>query len=168
MALGDALSEERDMDEIDGGDLDDEEDPAQDDSGVILAHFCNAGLIYTEEGDENWVLFLAQTLNSKIKLTEIRKNGIVITWHASPPSDSDIISVQEITSLRAAEMNLRASRCSLFIASPRPISQDSSKMKKGPSPQPPETASWLVITIPFEKDNEDLNVEMSPLRLQKN
>ena len=165
MALGDALTEEREPDETEGGRTDDDGDQVSEDSAVLLAHFQDAGLIYTEDGDENWVLFLARTLNSKIKVAEIRSDGIIISWSASPPSDTDIISVQDITSLRAAEMSLHATTCSLFIASPRPISQDSSKIKKGPSPKPPTTAKWLVITIPFEQDGEDLQIEMSPLRV---
>ena len=120
-----------------------------------------------EEGDENWVLFLLRTLNSKIKVAEIRSDGVVINWSASPPSDTDIISVQDITSLCAAEMSLHVTMCLLFIPSPQPISQDSSKIKKGPSQKPPATAKWLIITIPFEWGDEDLQIEMSPLRVQK-
>ena len=151
MALGDVLTEDADVDEIGGGRTEDNADQARDDSAVLLAHFQDAGLLYTEEGDHNWVIFLARTLNSKLKVTEIWSDGVTITWSASPPSDEDIICVQDITSLRAAEMSLHTTSCSLFIPSPQPISQDSSKIKKGPSLKPPATAKWLVITIPLRR-----------------
>ena len=122
MALGDTLTKERESDKTEGGCTDDDGDQVSEDSAILLAHFQDAGLIYTEEGDENWVLFLSWTLNSKIKVAEIRSDGVVINWSTSPPSDTDIISVQDITSLHAAEMSLHATMCSMFIPSPWPIS----------------------------------------------
>ena len=168
MALGDALAEEGELDETEGSHTEDEAEEARDDSAVLLGHFQDAGLLYTEEGDDNWVIFLARTLNSKLKVSEIRSDGVTITWNASPPADEDIIAVQDITSLQASEMSLHKSLCSLFIPSPWPISQDSSKIKKGLSPKPPSIAKWLVITVPFERENEDLKIEMSPLRVERN
>lgn len=150
------------MDETEEGQSEADVEQPHDDSAILLAHFMDAGLIYTDEGDDKWVVFLARTLNSKISVKEIKSDGIVITWKATPPSDADIISVQDLTSLRAAEMNLHETSCSLFIPSPRPISQDSSKIKKGRSPKTPAKAKWLVFSIPFEEEQQDLQIEMSP------
>jgi hypothetical protein len=83
-----------------------------------------------------------------------------------PPADEEIIAVQDITSLQVSEMSLHKSLCSLFIPLPWPISQDSSKIKKGL--KPPLVAKWLVITVTFERENEDLKIEMSPLRVERN
>ena len=71
MALGDALAEEGELDETEGSHTEDEAEEARDDSAVLLGHFQDAGLLYTEEGDDNWVIFLARTLNSKLKVSEI-------------------------------------------------------------------------------------------------
>ena len=117
---------------------------------VTLAHFQDAGFLYTDERETNWILFLARTLNSTIRLREVRSDGVIILWVSSPPSDSDITSVHNLTSLDAREMDLHNTECTLFIRSPRPLSQDSSKIKMGPSPPPPATVKWLVISIPFE------------------
>ena len=169
MSLADTLTEENNSDEMEGNLSEEDDEPMAGDSEIVLAHFKDAGLLFTEEGEENWVVFLTCSLNSKIKLTETRSNGIVVTWDASPPSDDDIISVQDITSLKAREMNLHDTSCSLFIPSPRPISQDSSKFKSGLSPKSVEAedATWLVISIPFAKEKEVPSIETGPVNRKK-
>jgi hypothetical protein len=168
MTLGDALTEDGPPESFDDGCSEEDSDQSKDDSDIVLAHFQDAGLLYTEEGEEKWVLFLTRTLNSTIKLKETRSDGIVITWSATPPLDEDIISVSEITSLRAGEMSLHNTTCSLFVPSPRPISQDSSKMKSELAPKGSENPGWLVISIPFAKDADEApKIETGPVKLPK-
>ena len=137
----------------------------QEENIITLAHFQDAGYIYTEEGEKNWVLFLARSLNSMIWVREVRGDGIIITWDAIPPSDAEVISVRDLLMVLATEMSFRPSVCSLFIQSPRMLSQDSSKIWKGPAPPPPAKAKWLVISIPFDT-NEELNIAMTPLLVE--
>ena len=139
--------------------------PNPDENLITLAHFQDVGFIYTEEGEKNWVFFLARSLNSTIRLAEVRGDGIIISWEATPPSDTEVISAQGVTSLAATEMNFHKSVCSLFIRSPRVLSQDSSKIEKGPAPPPPVKAKWLVISIPFEIE-KDLKIVMTPLNVE--
>ena len=139
--------------------------PNPDENLITLAHFQDTGFIYTEEGEKNWVFFLAQSLNSTIRLAEVRGDGIIISWEATPPSDTEVISAQGVTSLVATEMNFHKSVCSLFIRSPHALSQDSSKIEKGPAPPPPAKAKWLVISIPFEIE-KDLKIVMTPLNVE--
>ena len=134
----------------------------QEENLITLAHFQDAGFIYTEEGETNWILFLARSLNSTIRVREVRGDGVIITWDAVPPSDIEVISVRDLTSVPATEMNFRPSVCSLFIQAPCMLLQDSSKIWKGLAPPPPAKAKWLVIVIPFDT-NEELNIAMTPL-----
>ena len=136
--------------------------PIQEENIITLAHFQDAGFVYSEEGEKNWVLFLARSLNSTIRVREVRGDGVIITWEAVPPSDTEVISVWDLTSVSATGMSFHPSVCSLFIRSPRMLSQDSSKIRKGPAPPPPAKAKWLVISIPFDT-NEELNIAMTPL-----
>ena len=136
--------------------------PIQEENIITLAHFQDAGFVYSEEGEKNWVLFLAHSLNSTIWVREVRGDGVIITWEAVPPSDTEVISVRDLTSVSATGMSFHPSVCSLFIRSPRMLSQDSSKIRKGPAPPPPAKAKWLVISIPFDT-NEELNIAMTPL-----
>ena len=69
-----------------------------------------------------------------------------------------------MTSARIGEMNVQRSSCSLFVPSPRSLSKDSSKIKKGTTPVPPATVEWLVLSIPFEDTEEDLGIEIEPLK----
>ena len=141
-----------------------ESDATNAETAVTLAHFKDAGFLYTEEGDQNWVIFIARNINSSVKVTEVKGDGVFLTWSATPPSDSSLIAVQKITEMDAGQMNLQRSVCNLFVPSPRMLSKDSSKIKKGTTPPPPATAEWLVISIPFEDTEEDLGIEMAPLK----
>ena len=58
---------------------------------ITLAHFQEAGFIYITEGDENWVLFLACSLNSTIRLQEVRGDGVIISWDATPLSEREVL-----------------------------------------------------------------------------
>ena len=134
------------------------------DTAVTLAHFKDAGFLYTEEGESNWVIFIARNINSSVKVTEVKGDGIILTWNATPPSDASIIAVQKITGMDAGAMNVQRSSCSLFVPSPRSLSKDSSKINKGTTLVPPATAEWLVLSIPFEDTEEDLGIEIEPLK----
>ena len=165
MAVGDTLTDDAEeslpMDVLEA-----EAAPSPQEENIItLAHFQDAGFIYTEEREKNWVLFLAQSLNSTIRVREVRGDGIIITWDAIPPSDAEVISVHDLLMVSATEMSFHPSVCSLFIRSPRMLSQDSSKIQKGPTPPPPAKAKWLVISIPFDT-NEELNIAMTPLLVE--
>ena len=102
----------------------------QEENNITLAHFQDAGFIYTEEGEKNWVLFLAQSLNSTIWVWEVRGDGIIITWDAIPPCDAEVISVHDLILVSATEMSFRPSVCSLFIRSPRMLSRIPQRFKK--------------------------------------
>jgi hypothetical protein len=43
-----------------------EEEVNDDDTAITLAHFKDAGFLYTEEGEYNWVIFIARNLNSDV------------------------------------------------------------------------------------------------------
>lgn len=161
ITLGEGLTQEEDLL---GDEKSDVEDNVNSDTAVTLAHFKDAGFLYTQEGEKNWVIFIARNMNSNIRLTEVQPNGIILTWSATPPSDESIIAVQQITSMVAREMNFQRSRCNVFVSSPRPLSMDSSKIKKSLTPLPPATAEWLVLSIPFEDPDEDMGIELTPLK----
>ena len=152
---------EEDLPEI----IEEEPSPNMEENLITLAHFQDAGFIYMEEGEKNWVFFLARSLNSIIWLSEVRGDGIIISWEATPPSDAEAISVRGVTSLAAMEMNFHKSMCSLFVWSPQALSQDSSKIEKGPAPALPVKVKWLVISIPFETE-KDLKIEMTLLNVE--
>ena len=113
-------------------------------------------------GEKNWVLFLAWSLNSMICVWEVRGDSIIITWDAIPLSDTEVISVHDLTLVLATEMNFCLSVCSLFIQLPCIISQDSSKIRKGPALSPPAKEKWLVIVILFDM-NVELDIALTPL-----
>lgn len=163
--LGDLMSQDDDFIEPDGKSEQEEDGTVNaDDAAVTLAHFKDAGFLYTEEGEKNWVIFIARNINSTVRLTEIQDGGIILTWTATPPSDTSVIAVQKITLMDAGQMNLQHSSCKLFVPSPRQLSKDSSKIQRGLTPPPPATAEWLVISIPFEDTSEDLGIELVPLK----
>jgi len=138
-----------------------EEDITNADTAITVAHFKGVGFLYTEEGEKNWVIFIARNINSTVKLTEIQDSGVILTWSATPPSDAALITVQKITQMGAGQMNLQLSSCNLFVPSPHQLSKDSSKIQRGLTPPPPAIAEWLVIAIPFEDTSEELGIEIS-------
>lgn len=141
-----------------------EDDTNDDDTAVTLAHFKDAGFLYTEEGESHWVIFIARNLNSDVRLVEVRDDGILLTWTPTPPSDAAIIAVKDITFMAASQMNVQRSSCSLFVPSPRQISKDSSKLKKALTPPAPATAEWLVLSVPFVGVAEDLGIELAAFK----
>ena len=160
--MGDNLSPEES--DADGLKSEVEESATNTDTAVTLAHFKDAGFLYTEEGEDNWVIFIARNINSSVKVTEVLEDGVVLTWKATPPSDASIIAVQKITKMGTGQMNIQKSSCNLFIPSPHPFSKDSSKIEKGPTLLLPATAEWLVLSIPFADTEADLGIEIEPLK----
>ena len=91
-----------------------EKDTTNTDTAVTLAHFKDMGFLYTEEGENNWVIFIARNSNSSVKVTEVQKDDVVLTWKASLPSDA---SIKAVTKIGTGQMNIQKSNCSLFVPS---------------------------------------------------
>ncbi len=61
-------------------------------TAITVAHFKDVGFLYSEEGDQNWVMFIARNINSSVKVMEVKGDGVFLTWSAMPPSDSSLIA----------------------------------------------------------------------------
>ena len=66
-------------------DEEEEEEVEESVMDMITCYLRDAGLIYTIDGDECWVVFLCRTLNADIETEDPSEDGIYIKWKASPP-----------------------------------------------------------------------------------
>ena len=94
-------------------------------------------------------------------------NGIIVEWTSNPPADLELASVKKIMKCDVNEMNFTKGTCTIFLPSPRQITQNQSDVQI--SLCPPDSglskARWLLIAIPFHKDHHQPFAELVPFDL---
>lgn len=122
---------------------------------LLTAHLRDAGHVYSFESEEAWILFLSRSFNSDVETEDPSEDGILLKWAATSPSleilrqCSDLVRVDE---RELAGGLMPASSTELFLRAPpgRLLSQDTSLIRKGDFPIPPDEPTWQVVVIPWK------------------
>ena len=152
------LSEEN-VDVEDENTVEADADPDNESGPSVFEHNLLAGRVYTHANDTLFTVFVTRGLNQKARFSPPQESGVELIWEASPPTDADLIQVVEQTGSPAHEYSFTPTMATLFIPSPRPLSQDLSQIKKTLVPNNTKFR-WLVLTIPFKVETPSTVTEM--------
>ncbi len=129
-------------------DLDEEDSPCEDSDDTILQFLKSAGLLYTHSGESRWSVFISRSVTSSVEANDPVENGVMVSWEAKGPEDEELLSTREITGAGVREFDCKLTVSRIFVPSDRPLSTDTSEMKK--CFVPADTPRWLLISVPYK------------------
>ena len=57
-------------------------------------------MFFTEESPTHWMLIFSRSLSINVDVEDPQKNGIVVRWESSGPTDSELAEIQQFTKLQ--------------------------------------------------------------------
>jgi hypothetical protein len=142
-----------------------EEEPSKDREQEILAFLQSIGLIYTHSGEKRWSVFVSRSLTASIEVNDPEENGILVSWEAIGPDDSELASARPFTEAVVREFDYKPTVSRIFIPSDKPLCLDTSQMKR--TLIPPQTPRWMLITVPYKVLTPHVFQKMDPLPVEK-
>ena len=126
---------------------------------IIIAFLRDAGFLYFWEGEQAWHIIIARTMTATVNIGEAAERGCRLFFKAVGPTNSEL-SACSIISTHIQELHLLRTKSSIFLTSPRPLSQDRSLVKSESFPK--EHPRWLVYVIPWKDSEKNELVELPP------
>ena len=131
---------------------------------VILAFLRDAGFLYFWEGEKTWNIFIARTMSSTVKIIDVVENGCHLSFDSKGPTDFELLT-SNLLKDHIQELHFMKSEASIFVESPRPLSQDHSNIKE--EFFPPNRQRWLLYSILWKEQEKQHTVEFAPFYLNK-
>ena len=137
----------------------------------MRAKYHDCGFIYLKETEKNWIIFIARTMNSTVRVSDPQETGVLVFWEADGPSDQELFQCHSFTGCSIRDFShFGKSEGQLFIPCPsdKRLCVNTSKVNKKWIPE--MHPRWLVTVIPFHtaQDDEHAIAEMVPFVFDDN